>query len=365
MRQESGSRIPIELFQVVEIYGDLTVQSLINKRIVLRKGQRLILYWDIFRDYILTGTVPHIPVAYIPQTQYRRYCDALMVLLKQENLTLTNFALKLGVGRDAAENIVRDLVMIGNANRQGEDLKLLQNNEEEAYNKIVEFFNKHILYLNIIEGSGVNFQITMEEFGEYFNETYESSMFSEKTRKTYMNIIYGWMSGARLIETKFHNLLNVVDRTNSSPKNEFPISSGRKVRRTSYFLGEAPPTRVLELIEQIKKGNTDTMVLNKSGYRNSISLLTNIGGLILEGNHVSLIQMPENTVLWLAEKIMKTSTVEIVGKYSNFSPTELGGSIAKELGKNWTTSSQKRYGSALLLWYKWGNKVLNAESVGV
>ncbi|WP_405132388.1 restriction endonuclease [Paenibacillus sp. FSL H8-0317] len=354
---------PVEFFQMVEIYGDSTVQSLINKRIILRKGQKLILYWDIFRDYILTGKVPHIPVTYLPQTQFRRYSSALQVLIDQKSLTIPAFASKLGIGRDAAENIVRDFVMLGNASRQGDILNFLHENEEEAYSKVVDFFTKHIMYAKIMDGYGNNTYITVEDFEEYFNESYES--YSEKTKKQYINSIHGWLIGVGFIEIKANRIVNTIDSTRGYTKNIFPKFDKRKPRRKSNFLGEAPPERVLELIDLINSGQNEESILLSSGYRNSISLLNSISNLSIEKGILSLTHNPHNIKQWLAKTVLSSSTLEIVKIHKDNSPTQIGSIVAKELNKTWKETSQKRYGSALLLWYKWASELLKKEIVEI
>lgn len=46
------------------------IMPLINKRLIMRTGDRLIPYWDIFGDYLKTGETPTIPVSYLPGTEF-------------------------------------------------------------------------------------------------------------------------------------------------------------------------------------------------------------------------------------------------------------------------------------------------------
>lgn len=72
---------PAEFFRITQDFGEDVVARLIDKRLVIRSGTRLAVYWDIFRDYILTEKIPYIPVTYIPQTTFTRYAKALRFLL--------------------------------------------------------------------------------------------------------------------------------------------------------------------------------------------------------------------------------------------------------------------------------------------
>ena len=57
---------PADSLDVYDRYGDEVVASLVSNRLVLRTGQRLAVYWDIFRDYLTEGIVPAIPWTDIP-----------------------------------------------------------------------------------------------------------------------------------------------------------------------------------------------------------------------------------------------------------------------------------------------------------
>jgi hypothetical protein len=49
---------PISVNSVGEEYDTNVVQSLVDRRLLVRIGPKYDLYWDIFRDYLNTGKVP-------------------------------------------------------------------------------------------------------------------------------------------------------------------------------------------------------------------------------------------------------------------------------------------------------------------
>lgn len=57
---------PADSLEVFDKYGSDTVGALVEKRLVIRAGQKFAVYWDIFRDYLAEGKVPAIPWTYIP-----------------------------------------------------------------------------------------------------------------------------------------------------------------------------------------------------------------------------------------------------------------------------------------------------------
>ena len=136
----------------------------------------------IFRDYVLTEKVPYIPINYIPQLNYSRYIDGLEFLLQEGEITYDQLASELGISKGTADNLVRDLVMIGHAeaNRRSESVKSLQTTEEEWEAKLVEFFSSHIVYRRMLERASCGFRIHRFCHFRCLQECFEeASAFSE------------------------------------------------------------------------------------------------------------------------------------------------------------------------------------------
>jgi hypothetical protein len=61
-----AQKAPADWSEIIEISGASVLNKLVNKRLVIKSGDRLNIYWDIFKDYLLTGRVPVVPYNYIP-----------------------------------------------------------------------------------------------------------------------------------------------------------------------------------------------------------------------------------------------------------------------------------------------------------
>ena len=73
---------PADNYRIVEKFGDKTVEALMHRRLVMRNAGKLLVYWDIFRDYVLYGQVPAIPTRYVPVTapaSAKRVLDSLNI----------------------------------------------------------------------------------------------------------------------------------------------------------------------------------------------------------------------------------------------------------------------------------------------
>lgn len=59
---------PADFYSIENAFGAPIIAKLTNQRLIVRNAGKLILYWDIFREYVLTGRAPKIPSRYVPVT---------------------------------------------------------------------------------------------------------------------------------------------------------------------------------------------------------------------------------------------------------------------------------------------------------
>ncbi|NEN84863.1 restriction endonuclease [Paenibacillus elgii] len=348
---------PADFFQIEQIYSGDIVHNLINRRLVLRKGDRLILYWDIFRDYVITKEVPNIPITYIPQTEYRRCMGVLKIILEHGRMTLSELTEQLGIKSKATENVIRDLVMIGTVERNKEIVSVIQKSEFDSVKTTYLFLKNHVLTKYLLEEKGTGLITNENEVNVILRGIYPSADYSEQTWKIYTSRILRWLDGIGILFYKSGNYyfsdkpIRLIQDIPSASKR------GRlKPKRLSNFLGEAPPSRVLDLINKIKSGQKDEDILISLGYRNSISLLYSLDLIQKEDNILKIVDSSLDYSK-LADVVREAGTIklglDIYERNPNLNSIELGEFISKKLGKTWSQASIRRYGNALLQWIVW------------
>lgn len=346
--KQIATESPAEFFIIENRYGGATVTALLTKRLVLRSGSRLILYWDIFRDYVLSGKVPSIPVSYIPQTEVFRYATVINELLKNKTTTVSDIVKSLGVSANTADNILRDLVMIGNAeaNRKSGSISVLQNSEIEAARVMNNFWNSHVLLRKLIEEKGGGFSVTEDEIKSTLQGLARDNSFADKTWGAYAHRIVGWWLSLGIVTETNGRIIHIVDNAVCFPNLD---PKARRGRGKNLFLGEAPPDKVIETIDSLINGNA----LGK-GARNSLYVLKSLGLVDGTSSTAQLTEIPVGDVKeWLANKVVQSGTMKAVAIKSKSSAKEIGGNIAATFALNWSEASKLRYGSAIHVWKKW------------
>jgi hypothetical protein len=99
--REIARLAPVEWVHIVDQFGNDTYTSLLQKRLIVRSGDRLNPYWDIFKDYLRTNQVPNIPISFLPNTEARTLVRGAIAIITRLNGILTEEMSKiLSISRD-------------------------------------------------------------------------------------------------------------------------------------------------------------------------------------------------------------------------------------------------------------------------
>ncbi len=349
---------PAEFFKIVNTFGEEVVSSLIDRRLLVKTGPRLNIYWDIFRDYILTGKVPQIPVTYVPQASYHRYAQALSFLLNKDEVTYGALAAVLGLSEGATDNIVRDLVSIGNAeaNRKAEVVKALQEDETTAARVVHEFCRSHVAYRRIVSEVGVGGTFSEDGFRHMLRDNPGIAAATEHTWEVYAQRMLRWFMGVGLIQPDGATYL-LREGSQKGLRSQH-LDSGNERRGEHLFLGESPPAKVVAaLIEARERPTLSHSELSTRHGRNAVRALRNlrlygpsgISNLVNSTDAVTLVQgaAAAGRAVDLARQLLADQP-RITGE-------AIGEAISEKLGRDWSRGSMRRCGNALRQWAAWIN----------
>lgn len=359
---------PADFFKLDQDFGNETINNLLNKRIVIRKAHKLILYWDIFKDYVLTGVLPKIDITYVPQGNINAYMKLVSILVVERVTNITKISEQINLGRKATENLLRDMVMFGNVSRKGEEITLLDVDEKAAIEKVYNFFSNHIFMKRLREYSLDNKNTNSIDFQKEFVDMYADRNIQEKTLILYYKKILKWMYGLGLIDYKSSRATVIVDVERSSGIKTVPQKM--IIQNKLYpFFGSAPASRLLELFKEIKSGEEFEVNLNKKKLRNAITTAVTLD--FIYRNEEGMIKLESNLndkdlELEIARRVLQTETVQLIDKYfaenDNLPSRDwVGREVNELLNKKWMPSSEKRNGSALLNWYVWSIERLSKQ----
>lgn len=359
--KQIAAQSPAEFFKIAQNFGDEVVSRLVDRRLVIRSGTKLTLYWDIFRDYILTDRIPYIPVTYIPQIDFSRYVRALKSLVASHKMTYKEMSQNMNLSDGATDNIVRDMVNIGHveASRKEAQITAAFHTETEAISIMGDFWRTHEVYRRMRSSRTETLSFSEEEFLETFRETNRRSGLGPDTLRTYGNRVLRWLTGIGLVYSQDQNyVISVGDRGMLSSLDGIVFS---RLTGGAVFVGSAPPARVCDaILDTINNNFSKDEFVNKynSNTYNCLQQLKIFDKRLKPLQTIPVDDIP-NFLAGLASRTSSLIKAEVILRGNpGIKGLELGHELGLGLGVEWTAHTKKRNGNAIKLWSRWAQEVL-------
>ncbi len=351
-----AEKAPADWSEIIEISGVATVNNLVAKRLIVRSGDRLNVYWDIFRDYLLSGNVPVVPFNYIPSSDINAMLKVGEVLDKIKFNTSEHIATKTNLKERTVWNIGADLVLFGVAERQGTSFRLHRDMADGTVrgvlSRIRKKVDKHSLKIDLYRNHAGQ-TISKSEITSALKACLSEEDFTDKTWGIYTN--------------RFSNILVQVGfLARSGPRYTVQDSGSvaskvsRRSRSSEVFSAMASPASVCDAFALLRK-NADINNANRMGYRNSVFVLKRFNLAEVEGTDAKINTEAlgkfggDREAVWSSAKneVAITKCIEALRKNGDISGLSLGAFISDEFNLNWTDASKARTGNALRQWANW------------
>jgi len=350
--------MPMDWFDVVESSSDEVVNDLIRKQLLIRRGNKLSLYWDIFRDYVVNKSTPPVPFTYIPvATTPDKLVKFLMKFSGTQNNTLSSIAKDTGLQESTVRNLLIDLNRFGIVLKNGEfwsvENEIDMNDSLKCLRKLRSVFNRHQLVVTI-RREGLTY-LDQDIIIGVLKGLLPPGTYDANTFRVYSRKMMNWL--ARLgFGREGNGGLIIEDRGDVSP---IPVSLNTK---GSVFIADTSPLRAVDVF---------CLVMN-SGARGVEDLMSgenkHAGGLLVRMKMIKLVQNSRYAVCCdvtsrqaaierLFEMVSKEASVKMTIRTlednPNVTATEIGSIIADSVKRIWTPATKKRIGGALKIWASW------------
>lgn len=356
-----AQRAPVDWFEIIETSGPDTLKSLINRRLVIRSGDRLNVYWDIFREYILTGNVPVIPLRYLPSTDFSSLYKVVRYLDHGIKLSIQDLAGKATLSEGTIQNIGSDMVMFGVANREGGLYSLsedtLDGNEASILKAIREKFKKHA-FTHAFKEKASRSAVTVNALIETLKQLFPDNKYAEKTWHSYTVRLCRWLELCGFIEVSGNGW---VYRDQGDVVTE-RLKLERRRRKSNIFTAPASPALVLETLNWLKeKGEVAKEEEKPKGYRNALAVLKRFELVVIEKNNYMLALDRINKfsnyseAIWISansESIL-LEVVKLIESNNDVSGKDIGNVLSDKYDLSWAEASRIRNGGSIRQWALW------------
>lgn len=356
-----ASRAPIAVTEIEDKFTRETTNLLIHQRLLVRSGMNYVIYWDIFRDYLVEGKVPVIPWARTFQRKPAVSVRALSILDKQGPLSATALGGHLGLKERPTWNLLGDLVSLQLVESAGPSMyrvsrHIVNLTAENIAEAVRNQLRKHVVAQGIdkifTKGQIVDYDSWITFFK---NQQPRGQAFTSGTLRQYAGNLKSWLTFAGLLELHPRG----VARADGSGAQMGIASASKSIG--GLFLGTAAPARLEDLLARVfdNDGALTRAELEPLGLRNAIAdaialgLLDSINGtlvlrpqirssqeLVAHGKHM-VVRQP---AVRLALECMRDASGD---------KTKAAENLGMALGAHWKLASSMRYLGGLLRFASW------------
>lgn len=365
-----AQKAPADWSEIIEISGVATLNNLVNKRLIVKSGDRLNVYWDIFKDYLVSGRAPVIPFNYIPTSDISSMLKVFSCLKKSTYVAAEEIATQASLKETTVLNIGADLVMFGLAERKGGAFKARQElpstKEAVVLQKLRDTFGKHALKLALYKSSAGK-TVDPSKLTTTLKACLPKKTYGDKTWRIYTNRLANF-----LVHTGY--LVNVARRLTvqdiGAPVSDRQKIGSRRGRRSVIFPASASPFKVCQALESIEADNNVERLL-ENGFRNALAVLKRFDLVNENGKQLTLNTQAiskyggYHEAIWTSAKNEESivKCINSIQQKPSMSALDLGAYVAEEYGMGWTTASRQRNGNALRQWAMWVKKGIDSSTI--
>lgn len=239
--------------EVGDIVESDTIMSLLHKRLIIRSGANYNIYWDIYRDYLVTGIIPLIGESYLLRQPVNLCLEVLLLFQPNESLPIETILERhpKGISADTLYNILIELRNLGIVQKNG-DYYIINNQIEISKEGFINFitakFQNYTPYLKL-KNLNKN-KIAKSDVVQILKSTFKQE-FQDTTWEYYANYLISWI------------LFSGLDVKSKLIK---PVK-GRGKGKSNIILGDMlemiPRSSLKEITEQIPLLLSNEDIINK------------------------------------------------------------------------------------------------------
>ncbi|HGM6995352.1 restriction endonuclease [Serratia ureilytica] len=351
---------PVSQYETTKEFGSDTVLDLISDRMLIKTGEKLSVYWDVFRDYLKGNDLPVIPWSYMPSTSPKTISFILSVVNEHKSISIDDIQTKLNYSRGTLINVITDLQYFVLVDRNpGGDI-LCRQSIKNVPEFLRDHFKSHSVFLGLIKNiidTDLR-RVSIDKYEEIIASTYPNK--DGGYPKSYSSRMLAWLQYTGLISIVGRSIVIYDSELFSSSFGVIDLDKrGVLNRRGALFLAATSPEKTLEVAEYLKVNQEiKYSYIQEHKHRNAVQDLISLGfcsrqdnGIVIN-NKLEFVLKNTSVERVIARLVSESPAIKILNSYINkFGDGDkkmMGDALAKELEKSWTPSSVTRYVYALM-----------------
>ncbi|MDP2895520.1 MAG: restriction endonuclease [bacterium] len=366
-----AANAPVAVPEVEEAFGRDVTNSLIGRHLLVRSGMNYVVYWDIFRDYLLDPQrVPQIPWARTFQSETNRALKAFAKLQSNPRVTSSTLGLLLGWNEKYCVNVLSDLVALQVVDRLPGDLYCCAEHLTDMTPKgigrhVMGQLRRHVVYGRFIAEVERGRALSVPDWEQMFRRgDPRSATFSQRTVSVYSGNLRRWLLFAGLLEE-----VNGVLHRPSGEGSQLGLllanrtSGGIVPGVPALFLAASRPGLLVSLLLQaaIQNGQLEGDIGERKGLRNVVADARALG--VLKRNRDKYIVLEpycygQSAIAELKQCVLRQPacavTVELL-RQGKRDLAFIGGELKGHFHTKWKDQSARRYAGGLVRFCEWAS----------
>jgi hypothetical protein len=352
---------PILASEAFEISTKEVIQTLLDRRLLIQVGERIDVYWDIFRDYLVQGSVP-LQESFIVRLTPNTTIRLLKTIRESGGRTTTDQAAALlGTSKEAVHNMARDLRQLGILALVENELRLAEDIDPSAPNESIKLkagavLRRHRAYGVLERLAGTAGIVETSAFAAALASEYPAIRGQPKTWANYASAFAYWFQVGGLAAVVRDKLR--LDVPVDGVEDLFKLRKGPRDRGLVVF-PRAAPGPCMRLLSRLVAGETVSAVgaafadLRHLGW---IAVGSHGGASATDMGRAVASETGSAQKAIVAKYVMKQQglaiAADLIAKDPATTPTDIGRAIAQHYGLTWKTGTMWGTGKHSRAWLR-------------
>jgi len=288
---------PVQVSDIGEDLNKDIIQSLIDRRLLVKVGTKYDIYWDIFRDFLNTGKLP-IQEVYLMRANFGSCTKSLSILNQNKGqINVADFKSKAGLSDGTYFNVLKDLKLLKLVETKNRSLRLCidySDDDEEFFSSVSRYtsdkLKKNHSVDRILKFILAHKDVTIERLASELSSHFPYITASDKTWETYSRVLASWLDLADL--AIYDSPKEVLSKYDPSEQIRVKKLTFVKRRRQSPVpaIQYMPVVQVAQKIADAVQNRkaVDWSELGNTTIFRSISMLEDMGLITRKGKSISL-----------------------------------------------------------------------------
>ncbi len=352
---------PVPVSDLLDTIDSEILQSLLNKRLVVQVGERIDTYWDIFRDYVNTGTVP-IQDTYILRLSPTPSMGRILEKAIEAGgvLEVSDATELLGTSELVVFNTVRELRLLRMIQYQAGQIRVPddvledpESSEAALRERAASALRRHRAYSVLQEMlAQAGGDVTVTDLARRLPREFPAVDVKESTWTTYARALARWFEYAGLI-----GLSGSFIRSEPEPGKRIPMIGRAPEKKMSDSFPTRPAGPSIEMLAALLGGDAELSQAPPS--TRGLSELRKLGLVERDPQGRWRVkptlraedEIPGEILTCLTERIRGApDALAALRSNPNVSPSELGEILEDAQEGEWSTSTRELYGKNFRSW---------------